>query len=122
MLLAEDNIVNQKVAVKLLTARGHRVQVAMNGREAMAAAEQKAFDAILMDVQMPLMDGVEACRAIRKRENGTRHIPIIAVTAHALEHDRNVCKECGMDGFVTKPIRIEELVSEIERVVYGAPV
>jgi PAS domain S-box-containing protein len=120
LLLAEDNVVNQKLAVKLLSARGHRVQVAINGLEALRAAEQNTFDAILMDVQMPVMDGVEACRAIRESEHGGRHIPIIAVTAHALEPDRKLCMECGMDGFVTKPIRIEVLLSELERVVYGA--
>jgi PAS domain S-box-containing protein len=120
LLLAEDNIINQKLAVKLLSARGHRVQVVINGREALEAAARHPYDAILMDVQMPVMDGVEACRAIRENETAGRHIPIIAVTAHALERDRRLCLECGMDGFVTKPISIENLLSELERVVYGA--
>ena len=119
LLLAEDNIINQKLTVKLLSARGHRVQVVINGREALEAATRYPYDAILMDVQMPVMDGVEACRAIRENETAGRHIPIIAVTAHALERDRRLCLECGMDGFVTKPISIENLLSELERVVYG---
>ena len=123
LLLAEDNLINQKLAVKLLTARGHTVHVASNGREALEAAERQAFDAILMDLQMPVMGGIEACRAIRKSESGIQHIPIIAVTAHAMDRDRQLCLESGMDGFVSKPIRIDLLMSEIDRVMYGgAPV
>lgn len=74
-----------------------------------------------MDLQIPVMGGLEACRAIRKNDARGRHIPIIAVTAHAMESDRVLCLEAGMDGFVSKPIRIEALVSELERLIYGAP-
>jgi CheY-like chemotaxis protein len=121
LLLAEDNVVNQKLALKLLTTRGHKVSVANNGREALEAAQRERFDAILMDLQMPVMGGIEACKAIRAAETAGSRVPIIAVTAHALDRDRDLCLASGMDGFVTKPVRIEVLMSEIERVVQSAP-
>jgi two-component system sensor histidine kinase/response regulator len=123
ILLAEDNVVNQKVASRLLQKHGHAVIVAGNGREALAAWEQQqAFDLILMDVQMPEMDGLEAAVAIRRQErvHGTgAHIPIIALTAHAMSGDREACLAVGMDGFVTKPIRMDDLIREIARVHYA---
>ena len=96
----------------------HAVVVAGNGKEALAAWEQHAFDLILMDVQMPEMDGFETTARIREREQGTgRHIPIIALTAHAIKGDREHCLEAGMDGYVSKPIQAEELLREIIDVV-----
>jgi signal transduction histidine kinase/CheY-like chemotaxis protein len=117
ILLAEDNAVNQKLAVRLLEKHGHRVTVAANGREAMEALIRDRFDAILMDVQMPEMNGLEATAAIRRSERGTdRHIPIIAMTAHAMKGDREQCLQCGMDAYLSKPIRPQELLESLENV------
>ncbi len=119
ILLAEDNLVNQKVASRMLQKHGHTVTVAGNGRDALNAWEQQTFDLILMDVQMPEMDGLEAALAIRQQERASAaavHIPIIALTAHAMTGDRDACLAVGMDGFVTKPIRIDDLIREISRV------
>jgi CheY-like chemotaxis protein/nitrogen-specific signal transduction histidine kinase len=114
ILLAEDSLVNQKLAVALLEKQGHWVTVVNDGREAVAASDREEFDLILMDVQMPVMDGLEACAAIRKREAETGgHIPIIAMTAHALKGDRQRCLDAGMDGYVSKPIRVQELYTAI---------
>jgi CheY-like chemotaxis protein len=111
ILLAEDNPVNQKLAVSLLRKHGHTVEVANNGREALTALEQEPFDVVLMDVQMPEMDGLEATVAIREREKRTgRHIPVLAMTAYAMKGDRERCLAAGMDGYVAKPIRIQELL------------
>jgi PAS domain S-box-containing protein len=110
VLLAEDNPFNQRVGVLTLEGAGHTVRVAGNGREAVAAWQQEAFDVVLMDVQMPEMDGFEATAAIRAAERATgRHTPVIAVTAHAMKGDRERCLAAGMDGYVAKPIRPEEL-------------
>jgi signal transduction histidine kinase/ligand-binding sensor domain-containing protein/ActR/RegA family two-component response regulator len=115
VLLAEDNIVNQKVAVRLLERRGHEVVVANNGREALSAAHAKSFDVILMDLHMPEMDGLEATRAIRSApELRAKRTPIIAVTAGALPEDQERCIQAGMDGYVTKPIRAEALLAAID--------
>ncbi len=110
VLLAEDNPFNQRVGVLLLEGAGHTVRVVGNGREAVEAWRPGAFDVVLMDVQMPEMDGFEATAALRARdrEAGT-HTPILAVTAHAMKGDRERCLAAGMDGYVTKPIRPEEL-------------
>jgi PAS domain S-box-containing protein len=117
ILLAEDNQVNQMVATKMLEKRGHTVVVANNGREALAALEREAFDIILMDVQMPEMDGREATIAIRERERTTGgHVPIVAVTASAMKGDRERCLESGMNGYITKPIKYESLIEEVERI------
>ena len=119
ILLAEDNRVNQRVASRMLEKYGHAVTIVGNGRDALAAWEFEAFDLILMDVQMPEMDGLEAAAAIRQRERAKgrgEHIPMIALTAHAMSSDRAACLAVGMDGFVTKPIRMDDLIREIGRV------
>ena len=121
LLLAEDNAVNQRLAVSLLEKRGHRVVVAGNGREALAALDDGPFDAVLMDVQMPEMDGFEATAAIRARESATgAHTPIVAMTAHALKGDRERCLEAGMDAYVSKPLRPQELFDVLARLVPAA--
>jgi CheY-like chemotaxis protein/HPt (histidine-containing phosphotransfer) domain-containing protein len=119
VLLAEDNPVNQTLAMRILERLGHKVQVANNGTEALGRAQAEEFDVILMDVQMPEMDGLEATAAIRHAEAGTgKHVPIVAMTAHAMKGDREKCLSAGMDGYLSKPIRIDELkqaMSEIEK-------
>ncbi len=115
ILLVEDSLVNQKLAATVLRKRGHDVSVASNGREALGVLELQAFDLILMDIQMPEMDGLEATRAIREREQATGdHIPIIALTAHALEGDRERCLDAGMDNYLAKPIHAKRLLETIE--------
>jgi signal transduction histidine kinase/ligand-binding sensor domain-containing protein/CheY-like chemotaxis protein len=116
LLLAEDNPVNQKLALRLLEKRGHTVVTAVNGKEAVAAFDERPFDAVLMDVQMPEMSGFEATAAIRARELGTgTRIRIIAMTAHAMSSDRERCLAAGMDDYVAKPIRSAELFAAVER-------
>ncbi len=115
ILLAEDSLVNQKLAVGLLHRRGHKVHVANNGREALAAVESQQFDLVLMDVQMPEMDGLDATRALRQRETtgGLARLPVIAMTAHAMTGDRERCLAAGMDSYLSKPIRGRELFATI---------
>jgi CheY-like chemotaxis protein len=117
ILLAEDNAVNRLFAMRLLQKQGHSVQAANDGAEAVASFERERFDVILMDVQMPVMDGIAATRTIRKKETqtGTR-IPIIALTAHAMSGDRERLLACGMDGYVTKPIRTNELFAALDEI------
>ena len=118
ILLVEDNRVNQVVATQFLEKRGHKVTIAGNGRAALEALEKYTPDLILMDVQMPEMDGLQATAAIRQDELKTgKHIPIIAMTAHAMSGDRERCLEAGMDGYVSKPLRVENLFSAIEDVL-----
>ncbi len=144
ILLAEDNVVNQTLAVRLLEKWGHHVVVAGNGKEALAALEHRRFDLVLMDVQMPEMDGFEATREIRRREiersaapgrrkaeqvaplvdascsaqrSAFSHIPIVAMTAHAMQGDREQCLAAGMDAYLTKPLQTKELRDVIEQVV-----
>ncbi len=118
LLLAEDNLVNQKLAVRLLEKQGHTVTIAANGVEAMAAVEREPFDLVLMDVQMPEMDGFEATAAIRAHERGTgRHVPILAMTAYAMKGDRERCLAAGMDGYVSKPIQPRKLWQAIKQLV-----
>jgi signal transduction histidine kinase/DNA-binding response OmpR family regulator len=120
ILLAEDNPVNQMVAVRLLEKMGHTVMVAANGRDAVLMSAEQEFGLVLMDVQMPEMGGFEATQTIRERETSThKHIPIIAMTAHAMKGDREQCLAVGMDGYIAKPIRPPELYAEIERFTRG---
>jgi PAS domain S-box-containing protein len=115
ILLAEDNPVNQMLAVRFLEKRGYSVVVAGNGREAVERLAGGRFDLVIMDVQMPEMDGFEAAREIRAGETRTgAHVPIIAVTAHAMHGDRERCLAAGMDGYISKPLRVEELFAEID--------
>ena len=115
MLLAEDNPVNQRVAARLLEKRGHVVVLAENGVRAIEEFQKQRFDLILMDVQMPVMDGVDATAAIRQNEKITGgHIPIVAMTAHAMEGDRQRFLESGMDGYISKPVHSRELFETIE--------
>jgi PAS domain S-box-containing protein len=120
VLLAEDNPVNQLLAVRLLERRGHQTVVAANGKEALAALfgpeSAGSFDVVLMDVQMPEMDGLEATAAIRQAERTTgRHIPILAMTAHAIKGDRERCLAAGMDGYISKPIQAQRLYDALDR-------
>ena len=116
VLVAEDNLVNQKLVVRMLEKRGHSVTLASNGREALQAWEKQRFDLILMDVQVPEMGGFEVSASIREREKSTgAHIPIVALTAHAMSGDRERCLAAGMDGYIAKPIRAQELFETIER-------
>ncbi len=108
VLLVEDNFVNQKVAVRFLERLGCTVEVAGNGAEGVAACKERRFDIVLMDLQMPVMDGMTATRKIRDGET-SGHIPIIALTANAMTGDRELCEAAGMDGYLTKPIEVERL-------------
>jgi PAS domain S-box-containing protein len=115
ILLAEDNPVNQEVAVHLIERRGHSVIVAENGRQAIEALERHKFDLVLMDVQMPEMGGLEATRIIRDKEKASgQHLPIVAMTAHAMQGDREQCLEAGMDGYLAKPIDPKTFLQTVE--------
>ena len=117
ILLAEDNLINQKFALRALQMKGHNVEVANNGLEAVNLWEGNEFDLILMDVQMPQMDGLEATRQIRSKEQAdqtTERTLIVAMTAHAMKGDREKCLSAGMDGYLTKPIRPTRLFSIVE--------
>ena len=115
ILLAEDNLVNQLLAVRLLEKRGHHVTVANNGSEAVAKLSSAIFDVVLMDIQMPVMDGFEATAAIRAQEQITRNrVPIIAMTAHALSDDEERCLAAGMDAYISKPINSKQLFDLVE--------
>ncbi|HZV07179.1 MAG TPA: ATP-binding protein [Gemmataceae bacterium] len=123
ILLVEDNVVNQRVGTKLLEKQGHTVVLAGNGREALAALDSASFDVVLMDVQMPEMDGFEATAVLRQREAGTdRHQLIIALTAHAMQGDRERCLAAGMDGYVSKPLQAGELMKAIRELLPDAPI
>jgi signal transduction histidine kinase/CheY-like chemotaxis protein len=114
VLLAEDNPMNQQLTVRLLGKQGHAVSVAETGREALDLLDREAFDLVLMDVQMPDLDGLSAAAEIRRRETTTgRHVPIIAMTARAMKGDREACLAAGMDGYLSKPIRANELLAAI---------
>lgn len=120
ILLADDSIANQFVARRMLEKAGHTIVTANNGKEALKALAERKFDLVLMDVQMPEMDGFEATAAIRLRQRGTGdHIPIIAMTAHAMKGDEARCLAAGMDGYISKPIRAQDLVELVTR--YGQP-
>ena len=123
ILVAEDNAVNQKIASSMLEKRGHMVVLAENGKAALEAIEKREappFDLVLMDVQMPEMDGLEATRLIREKEKATgKHIPIVALTAHAIKGDKEMCLEAGMDGYVSKPLQAENLLAAMKEVMSG---
>jgi two-component system, sensor histidine kinase and response regulator len=118
ILLAEDNPVNQMTATTMFEKLGHAVVVANNGRQAIEKIDEQKFDVVFMDVQMPEMDGLTATSEIRKREQGTgRHIPIVAMTAHAMKGDKEKCLDAGMDDYVSKPIRRKDLADALARIV-----
>jgi CheY-like chemotaxis protein len=122
VLLAEDNPINQQVAKRILEQQGHTVTVACDGRAAADLAAQHAFDVVLMDVQMPEMDGFEATAAIRARERTTgAHVPIVALTAHAMRGDRERCLDAGMDAYLSKPVRRLELQAVLESLLPPVP-
>jgi CheY-like chemotaxis protein len=120
ILLAEDNTVSLLVASKALSRAGYHVIEARTGKEALEIWERGEFDLILMDCQMPEMDGYEASRQIRLRENGSRRIPIIAMTATAMAGDREKCFDAGMDEFVAKPVPLKELTAVVNRVLWNS--
>jgi PAS domain S-box-containing protein len=115
ILLAEDNVINQKVATRILSQMGYRPDVVQNGLEVLSALERQKYDVILMDVQMPEMDGLEATRKVRELWTGAKRPWIIAMTANAMESDRQMCFKAGMDGYLSKPVRIESLEAELVR-------
>ncbi len=118
ILLAEDNPVNQMLAIRLLEKRGHQVILARNGNEALVQMENEALDLVLMDVQMPELDGLQATRAVRQKEKTTgAHLPIIAMTAYAMQGDQERCLAAGMDAYISKPINVKELFSVIQTVL-----
>jgi two-component system, sensor histidine kinase and response regulator len=116
ILLAEDNAVNQRLIQRVLEKMGHAVSIAMHGALALEFLQREDFDLVLMDMRMPVMDGLEATRRIRAGELGSgRHIPIVALTANAFEEDREACLKAGMDGFLVKPVSAVSLRETIER-------
>ena len=114
VLVVEDNLVNQKVAMRMIEKLGYNAEVVADGRAAVEALEKQAYDLVLMDCQMPVMDGYEATMEIRRREGSERHTPIVALTAHAVASNRRRCLEIGMDDFVTKPVTTDELKQVLE--------
>jgi CheY-like chemotaxis protein/HPt (histidine-containing phosphotransfer) domain-containing protein len=122
ILLAEDNLVNQRVAMGILQKVGHTVVLAVNGAQAVAAAAAQRFDVILMDMQMPEMGGAEAMGVIRARErNTTEHVPIIALTAHAMKGDREMCLNAGADGYIAKPLSPQHLLDQVQALARQSP-
>jgi CheY-like chemotaxis protein len=123
ILLAEDNAVNQRLAIRILEKRGHAVTVAGNGREALAALGREPFDVVLMDVQMPELDGFEATAVLREQEKSVGgHLPVVAMTAHAMKGDRERCLAAGMDDYVSKPLQAKELIRVVEGMASPATV
>jgi len=115
LLLAEDNTVNQKVAVGLLERLGYHADVVANGLLAVTAVQKQPYDVVFMDLQMPYMDGLEACRQIRRRLPAGRQPKIIAITANAMQGDRELCVAAGMDDYVAKPVKLKEIAAVIRR-------
>jgi signal transduction histidine kinase/DNA-binding NarL/FixJ family response regulator len=120
ILLAEDNPANQKLATYILRTRGHVLEIAGDGQQAIDLSEQNRYDVILMDVEMPRMNGLEAAAVIRKRENSGSRVPIIAMTAHAMKGDRERCLAAGMDGYLSKPVNAQEMIGLVESLAAGA--
>jgi CheY-like chemotaxis protein len=119
VLLAEDTPANQKLVTYIVGKRGHTIEVVQNGQQALETVGQKDFDVVLMDVQMPVMDGFQATQAIRKLADPKKaHLPIIAMTAHALKGDADRCLDAGMDGYISKPVKGEELIGLMERLAH----
>jgi CheY-like chemotaxis protein len=116
ILLAEDNVVNQKLAMRLLQQMGYRADLASNGIEAVESVERQAYDVVLMDVQMPELDGLDATRRIRALGPAHDGLRIVAMTANAMQGDQEMCMEAGMDDYLTKPIRVERLVEALQAV------
>ena len=119
ILLAEDNVVNQKLALRLLSQMGYRADVAANGLEVIQSLERQPYDLVLMDVQMPEMDGLEATRRLRLDLPASRQPRIIAMTANAMQGDLETCLAAGMDDYIAKPIRVHELAAALERAGLG---
>jgi CheY-like chemotaxis protein len=116
ILLAEDNVVNQKLALRLLQQMGYRADLASNGLEAVESVRRQTYDVVLMDVQMPEMDGLDATREICARFPAHERPRIVAMTANAMQGDRDMCLEAGMDDYVTKPIRVDALLAALNNV------
>jgi len=116
ILLAEDNVVNQKLALRFLTQMGYRADLASNGVEAVESVVRQTYDVVLMDVQMPEMDGLEASRRINAQWPNEKRPRIVAMTANAMQGDREMCLAAGMDDYITKPIRVDQLVEALMRV------
>jgi len=122
VLVVEDNPVNQHLALRVVEKQGYSPRAVGNGREALALLAKEHFDLVLMDIQMPEMDGIEATIAIRREERETsRHVPIIAMTAHAMQGDRNRCLEAGMDDYISKPINVHDLAAALDRLLAREP-
>ncbi len=122
MLVVEDTPANQKLVVHLLGRRGHWIEIAANGEEALELVRREDFDVVVMDVQMPVMDGYQATAAIRKLDDLTKaRVPIVAMTAHALKGDDALCLAAGMDAYLSKPVAARELVELVERLGGGCP-
>jgi two-component system, sensor histidine kinase and response regulator len=118
ILVAEDNVVNQRLVSRLLEKHGHHVTVVSNGRDSLAGLAQQVYDLVLMDVQMPELDGLEATAAIRAQEERTgRHLPILALIAHAMQGDVERCLAAGMDGYLAKPFQADELEAALARLL-----
>jgi two-component system, sensor histidine kinase and response regulator len=118
ILVAEDNVVNQRLVSRLLEKHGHHVTVVSNGRDSLAGLAQQVYDLVLMDVQMPELDGLEATAAIRAQEERTgRHLPILALTAHAMQGDVERCLAACMDGYLTKPFQADKLEAALARLL-----